>query len=103
MGPVERVLRVVFAVSLASMVVPILTSHQATLAVAFCVFEATVGIFWPGIGTLRSRYVPEEERATLMTLFRIPLNVLVCILLLKVGDLSISTVFIITSAMHAMC
>ena len=50
----------------------------------FCAFEACVGIFWPSIMKMRSQYIPEEARSTIMNFFRIPLNIFVCIVLYNV-------------------
>ena len=52
---------------------------------AFCLFEGCIGIFWPSMMALRAQYVPEEMRSTIMNIFRIPLNLFVCIVLYKVG------------------
>lgn len=52
---------------------------------AFCVFEVCVGIFWPSMMTMRATYVPEELRATIINMFRIPLNAFVCIVLANVS------------------
>lgn len=52
--------------------------------VGFCAFEACVGIFWPSIMKMRSQYIPEEARSTIMNFFRIPLNIFVCIVLYNV-------------------
>jgi len=49
---------------------------------AFCVFEATVGMYFPILGTLRGTLIPDEHRASFSALFRVPLNVLVTISLL---------------------
>jgi hypothetical protein len=54
--------------------------------VGFCTFEACVGIFWPSIMKMRSQYIPEEARSTIMNFFRIPLNIFVCIVLYNVSD-----------------
>jgi hypothetical protein len=51
---------------------------------AFCVFEVLIGMFWPSMMTLRATYVPEEQRSTIINLFRVPLNLFVCIILWKV-------------------
>eukprot|EP00878_Enallax_costatus_P024001 GHUV01025585.1.p1 GENE.GHUV01025585.1~~GHUV01025585.1.p1 ORF type:complete len:450 (+),score=83.20 GHUV01025585.1:329-1678(+) len=51
---------------------------------AFCVFEVCVGIFWPSMMTMRATYVPEELRATIINMFRIPLNAFVCVVLANV-------------------
>jgi hypothetical protein len=53
--------------------------------VAFCVFEVLIGMFWPSMMTLRAKYVPEEQRSTIINLFRVPLNLFVCIILWKVS------------------
>lgn len=50
----------------------------------FCTFESCVGIFWPSIMKMRSQYIPEEARSTIMNFFRIPLNIFVCIVLYNV-------------------
>jgi hypothetical protein len=52
---------------------------------AFCVFEVCVGVFWPSMMKMRATYVPEELRATIINLFRIPLNLFVCIVLYNVS------------------
>lgn len=54
----------------------------------FCTFEACVGIFWPSIMKMRSQYIPEEARSTIMNFFRIPLNIFVCVVLYNVSTKS---------------
>ena len=58
---------------------------MASLCAAFFAFELCVGLYFPTIGTLRSKYVPEGQRAIIMNLFGIPLNMLVvgCFLSIK--------------------
>lgn len=51
----------------------------------FCLFEMCVGIFWPSIMKMRSQYIPEESRSTIMNFFRIPLNIFVCVVLYNVS------------------
>lgn len=59
----------------------------------FCVFEACVGIFWPSIMKMRSQYIPEESRSTIMNFFRIPLNIFVCVVLYNVSAFPITAMF----------
>ncbi|XP_024538562.1 molybdate-anion transporter isoform X1 [Selaginella moellendorffii] len=59
----------------------------------FCVFEACVGIFWPSIMKMRSQYIPEESRSTIMNFFRIPLNIFVCVVLYNVSAFPITFMF----------
>lgn len=59
--------------------------------VAFCVFEGCIGVFWPIMMTLRARYVPEDMRSTIINIFRIPLNLFVCIILFEVSPCRVTT------------
>lgn len=105
---VESYMQVVFVVSAASLLLPILTTFlvpspkvkggSITFAgciqlLGFCTFEACVGIFWPSIMKMRSQYIPEEARSTIMNFFRIPLNIFVCIVLYNVNAFPITVMF----------
>jgi len=68
--------------------VPIITSNHDIVLLAFCAFEVCVGVHFPGIAFLRSKYIPEEVRATVGNFFRIPLNGLVIIILLNIAHMS---------------
>ncbi|CAK9145396.1 unnamed protein product [Ilex paraguariensis] len=93
---VESYMQIVFVVSAASLRLPIVTTFLVAPSkveggsisfagciqlIGFCTFEACVGIFWPSIVKMRSQYIPEEARSTIMNFFRIPLNIFVCIVL----------------------
>jgi len=60
---------------------------------AFCVFEVCVGVFWPSMMKMRATYVPEDLRATIINLFRIPLNLFVCIVLYNVEAIPLYGMF----------
>ena len=62
----------------------------APLVAAFFCFEACVGMYFPSIGTLRSRYVPDSHRSVIMNLFGIPLNLLVISVFLSIRRLGVS-------------
>ncbi|OAX34510.1 DUF791-domain-containing protein [Rhizopogon vinicolor AM-OR11-026] len=49
---------------------------------AFCAFEACVGMYYPVQGMLRGTLISNEHRATLSSLFRVPLNVFVVVSLM---------------------
>lgn len=55
------------------------------------ILQVCVGMFWPGIASLRGVYFPENCRSTAINIFRIPLNFIVILILLK--DLSLATIF----------
>ncbi|QRV91312.1 Sugar-tranasporters, 12 TM [Ceratobasidium sp. AG-Ba] len=44
---------------------------------AFCLFEACVGIYYPVQGMLRGTMIQNDHRATLSSLFRVPLNIFI--------------------------
>eukprot|EP00899_Mesostigma_viride_P004902 jgi/Mesvir1/14412/Mv09798-RA.1 len=96
--PPESYLRFVFLLASAAMMAAAMTENTFTLLLAFFVFETCVGIFWPSQMKLRSQYVPEEFRTSLMVFFRIPLNMIVVMVLLKAGSLKTSTVYAFCAA-----
>jgi MFS family permease len=100
--PTTQLMRYVFVGASASMAVPMMTSSHTVIMGAFIGFEVLVGLFWPGIMTLRSTYVPEHCRATVINLFRMPLNAIVCLVLYMQGSMSVSHVFTFCMAFHAM-
>ncbi|CAN6463778.1 unnamed protein product [Victoria cruziana] len=105
---VESYMQIVFLISASTFLLPILTtflvapsnvkggsiSYGGCLQLfGFCIFEACVGIFWPSIMKMRSQYIPEEARSTIMNFFRIPLNIFVCIVLYNVNAFPITVMF----------
>lgn len=46
----------------------------------FLIFECCVGLYFPSSGSLKSRVVPEDVRATVYNIYRVPLNAVVVIL-----------------------
>ena len=47
------------------------------LTLSYFVFEGCVGVYFPSIGTLRGKYLPDSHRSLIMTLYGVPLNILV--------------------------
>ena len=66
------------------------TAGLGALVASFFVFEAAVGFYFPSIGTLRSRYLPDSHRSVIMNLFGIPLNALVVTVFLSIHKLGVS-------------
>ncbi|KAL9349788.1 hypothetical protein Peur_057043 [Populus x canadensis] len=105
---VESYMQIVFLISAAALLLPVITSFLVVPSgekgggisfsgciqlIGFCTFEACVGIFWPSIMKMRSQYIPEEARSTIMNFFRIPLNIFVCIVLYNVNAYPIVFMF----------
>eukprot|EP00698_Gefionella_okellyi_P002683 TRINITY_DN1251_c2_g1_i3.p2 TRINITY_DN1251_c2_g1~~TRINITY_DN1251_c2_g1_i3.p2 ORF type:complete len:175 (+),score=41.21 TRINITY_DN1251_c2_g1_i3:817-1341(+) len=67
--------------------------YETVTLAAFCTFELCCGIHWPCVGSIRSRVIPAHARAAVMNLFRVPLNLMVVAVLLKVKSMSHGTVF----------
>mmetsp|Transcript_37377 Transcript_37377/g.42721 ORF Transcript_37377/g.42721 Transcript_37377/m.42721 type:complete len:562 (+) Transcript_37377:59-1744(+) len=74
------------------------TMNLASLMASFFVFEACVGMYFPSIGTLRSKYVPDSHRSIIMNLFGIPLNILVVGVFLSIKQLGLKGALGISSA-----
>ncbi|EOY23921.1 Major facilitator superfamily protein [Theobroma cacao] len=105
---VESYMQIVFMVSSVSLLLPVISSFLIAPSgvkggsisfsgciqlLGFCTFEACVGIFWPSIMKMRSQYIPEEARSTIMNFFRVPLNIFVCIALYNVKALPMTVMF----------
>eukprot|EP00042_Codosiga_hollandica_P027991 m.143829 g.143829 ORF g.143829 m.143829 type:complete len:435 (+) comp52650_c0_seq1:41-1345(+) len=85
----------------ATFVVATLIEDKSIVYLAFLVFEFSVGAFYPVYGILRSIYIPEECRAAVMNLFRVPLNAFVVLVLVKVEKMPIPSVFLVCLIAHA--
>lgn len=66
----------------------------------FLLFELTVGLFYPSYGMVKSEKIPEDIRSAVMNIFRMPLNLFVVLLLLKVKYLSPERVFQVCTGAH---
>ena len=100
--PAYRLLFFVYAGAAMCMCVPMVTEEPGPIMGAFIGFELLVGLFWPAIGTLRSEQVPEHCRATVINLFRMPLNLIVCGVLYFQGSMDIGSVFKFCAAFHCL-
>mmetsp|Transcript_37996 Transcript_37996/g.107327 ORF Transcript_37996/g.107327 Transcript_37996/m.107327 type:complete len:462 (+) Transcript_37996:526-1911(+) len=71
--------------------------------VAFCMFEAVIGLFWPSMMKMRSQYVPNEKLSTIINCFRIPVNLFVCLVLYEVSDTHLEMVFCVCASLLLIC
>ena len=67
------------ALSALAMVVPCVTDNFAAVLAAFLVLEACVGCWFACSATMRSKYIDDKLQSSVMTIFRVPLNILVVI------------------------
>lgn len=86
--PFERTLRLVFTGSAVAFAVPLLASPNGYVAAlfSFCAFEFGLGLYWPAMAVARAELVPNHLRATMTSVFRVPLNVLVMACLAFAGN-----------------
>jgi len=95
-GSPASYLRELLLVSALCLSLPALVTSSGVLAlICFFIFEAACGVYFPSMGIIKSKYVPEEVRATLYNVFRVPLNVIVVVVLANLGSISDNSVFCI--------
>ena len=73
------------------------------LALGFFAFEACVGFYFPLIGTLRSKLVPDSHRSVIMNLFGIPLNLAVVAVFLGMDRLGVKGALTVSAGGLAVC
>merc|ERR1712100_546846 len=83
--------------SACSHLAPVFFSSTVINYLAFLVFELCVGMYFPMMGTLKGRVVPEESRSAIYNLYRVPLNGIVVTALWAKIDMR--TAFITTSCL----
>lgn len=70
---------------------------------AFCAFEFGLGVYWPAMAVLRGELVPNSLRASVTSVFRVPLNVLVVMLLTAAGRASERALLLCCASMMTLC
>lgn len=95
----------IYTVSSVAMAVPVFYSTDFTvLLVCFLTLEAMVGMFNAGSGTLRSMYYIEAHQSSIISAFRIPLNLLVVCgtVLTSSSHVQQEVVFVVLAAVHCV-
>lgn len=101
--PANATLRVVFVGSLLCFIVPLLVKDYAVTLASFCLFEFGLGLYWPAMAVMRAELVPNHLRATMTSVFRVPLNVLVMSCLAFAGNASEPAFLAMCAGMMATC
>jgi hypothetical protein len=78
----EKLGVIVFAVASLAMGLVVIGSGTTMKFLGMNMFEITVGMYFPIMGTLKGIIVPESKRAGIYNLYRIPLNFIVLFSLL---------------------
>lgn len=80
----EHIARVCYGFASLCLFAPIFSDSAMFSFFCFVMFEVCCGVHFPLISTLRSRHIPEQARASLMNIYRIPMNVIVATVLVNV-------------------
>ncbi|CEP07653.1 hypothetical protein [Parasitella parasitica] len=72
----DRLLTLALAFASCAFMLMAYQGHSSTtnLLLAYHIFEFTTGLYYPSISSLKADAIPEETRAAVMTLLRIPMN-----------------------------
>ena len=97
--PVEKLGIVVFGIGSVAMAIVALEISDSVSFVGMNLFEVCVGMYFPIMGTMKGGIVPEDQRAAIYNLYRIPLNFIVLFSLLT--DLTPRVSFILNATMLA--
>ncbi|KAI1996439.1 hypothetical protein LOZ53_001040 [Ophidiomyces ophidiicola] len=97
----SHALKLVLPVAGACLSWSVLYPTETSTLWAFCIYEMTIGIYFPSIGVLKSLLVEDSHRATIYALFRVPLNCFVVagLALTTEGDGYRNTVFLSCSGL----
>lgn len=90
---VEKLILIVYIISSACLAIPLFFENGYLILFGFCLHEICIGVFWPGMGKMKSSYIPERVRSTMMNYFRIPTNLFVVLVLARVKDMHMNVVF----------
>jgi MFS family permease len=95
----SSILQLVFGGSACCLGFVVVTTSYERALLAFCGFEALLGMYWPAIALLRCGALDDSQRASTMAVFRVLLNVLVITLLPLAGHLSESYAWLLAVLM----
>lgn len=88
---VETVMKNVFILGIILFITATTSTHVSITYLTFLCFEVLCGIYFPGMATVRAPYIPEQSRSSLLTFFRVPLNIIVVVALYE--DFDVTSVF----------
>lgn len=103
---VEGLCLLVYIAAALAMAVPVYYFNFWSLIISFLALEAVLGMFNSCGGTLRSQLYPEAQQSSIMSVFRLPLNLLVAVGT-KLADsadtiVKLQDVFFVVVCMHVV-
>lgn len=101
---IEKLPFFIFSLCILSTFVTIVSiENEYVVFVSFLVFQLACGVMFPTFGSLRSTYIPEEHRTTIMNVYRIPLNLFVVGVLLTKPYMTLKSSFAICLVAYITC
>ncbi|CAN8062570.1 unnamed protein product [Agarophyton chilense] len=98
--PAELFMRNLYILGVMMFTVTAISNNVWEVYGALLGFEVICGLYFPAMGTMRAKYVPEVTRSAIMNYFRVPLNAIVCVTLYR--NLENATVFRLCAVMMAI-
>ena len=89
-----------YVLSALSMIIPIYYHSFTITFSSFLLLECVVGMFNAGSGSLRSKYYMEQHQGSIISIFRIPLNLFVVAGTMLTGHMKPSVVFTVLAILH---
>lgn len=71
-----NVSKIISLIAVSSMFLIICTNSYNNIFIGYIIFEVSIGMFYPTFSKIKSEYLPEEYRGTLMNVFKIPFNII---------------------------
>ncbi|KAI8382904.1 hypothetical protein BD560DRAFT_204284 [Blakeslea trispora] len=94
------------ALGLASCAFMLMAYHvhlsASVLIISYHIFEFTTGLYYPAISSLKADAIPEETRAAVMTLLRIPMNLGVGMIMWHIEEMTSAVLFSICAIMTSI-
>lgn len=84
--PPELFMRNMYIFGVLAFTVTAVSQNVWQIYAALLAFEVICGVYFPAMGTMRAKYVPEVTRSAIMNYFRLPLNIIVCVALSRNMD-----------------
>ena len=79
--PAQKMLTGILAVSSLCFFIPGHFRDERLTLWCFCIFELCCGVYYPAMGSLKSKLIEDGSRASIYGILRIPLNVFVVLAL----------------------
>jgi len=66
------------------------TTSLAGILGTLLIYETCVGMYFPIIGTIRSKLIPDDQKSIVLSLFGVPLNTFVVLIYLSINKLGLA-------------